>query len=154
MITAVLLALAIPAPELAAVTLSATAALQDPPVRVWLNKQEALVRGDRVSVQIRTAQDGYLIVLHEEPDGRIRVLFPLDPADDYFVRGARDYEIRGRGDKHAFTVYETSGLGTVYAVFSPNPFRFDGFVRRGHWDYTLPEAWQVIEDSEAELTEL
>lgn len=148
MLTAILLTLAIPTPAVAATV------VQDPPVRVWLNKRDAVERGDRIRVQVRTAEDGYLVVLHADPEGRIRMLFPVDPTDDHFIRGGRDYEVRNRGDRHAFTVHESSGLGTVYAAYARDPFRFDGLIRNRHWDYTLRDLWRVVDDSEAELTSL
>ncbi len=37
------------------------------------------------------------MVLHVEPDGRVRVLFPVDPGNDSYVCWAGRYEIMGRG---------------------------------------------------------
>ncbi len=126
--------------------------LADPPVKVWLNDDQ-FVRGDHVRVYVKTDRDGYVLVLHAEPDGRVRVLFPLDPSDDNYVQGNETYEVRGRGDREAFTAYDSRGTGVVYAAYSPDPFRFDGFVRQDHWDYRV-EAFQVGDDAEADLTEL
>ena len=126
--------------------------LADPPVKVWLNDDQ-FVRGDRARVYIKTDRDGYVLVLHAEPDGRIRMLFPLDPADDNYVRAGETYEVRSRGDREAFTAYDSRGSGTVYAAYSQDPFRFDGFVRQDHWDYRV-EAFRVGDDPEADLTEL
>jgi hypothetical protein len=129
---------------------------QEPPVEVRLNQRGDVERGDRIRVYARTEADGYLVVLHAEPDGRIRVLFPLDPVDDNFVRGDDDFEIRSRGGREAFRVYESNGRGTVYAAFSRDPFRFEGFTRDGHWDYEVLDTWRLTEDRdpEAELTAL
>ena len=126
--------------------------LEDPPVKVWLN-DDHFVRGDHVRVYVKTDRDGYVLVLHAEPDGRVRVLFPLDPSDDNYVQGNETYEVRGRGDREAFTAYDSRGTGVVYAAFSPDPFRFDGFVRQDHWDYRV-DAFRVGDDDEADLTEL
>ena len=62
------------------------------------------------------------MVLHADPDGHLRVLFPLDPKDDNFVRGGRKYEIRGRGGRESFTADDRNGRGTVYAAVSHDPF--------------------------------
>ena len=51
-----------------------------PPIRVTLSEEE-LVPGDRVRVLVRPRADGYLVVLHADPAGRVRVLFPLDPGE-------------------------------------------------------------------------
>lgn len=126
--------------------------LADPPVKVWLN-DDRFVRGDRARVYVKTDRDGYVVVLHAEPDGRVRVLFPLDPIDDNYVRAGETYEVRGRGDRDAFTAYDSRGTGVVFAAYSPDPFRFDGFVRQDHWDYRV-DALRVGDDPEADLTDV
>lgn len=130
--------------------------MAEPAIRVWLNKRADLRRGDRGRVYVHPDVDGYLLVLHVEPDGRIRVLFPLDPYDDNYVRGNRDYEIEGRGGREAFRVYEQEGTGTVFAAFSRDPFQFGDFVLDDHWDYRLLEQWRLTPDldPETELTAL
>jgi len=104
------------------------------PVTVRLNHDQ-FDPGDRARVYVQTAQDGYLVVLHADPEGRIRVLFPLDPTDDDFVRGGKKFEVRGRGDRDAFQVEPNDGSGTVIAAVSPDAFKFDDFVRNDHWDF-------------------
>jgi hypothetical protein len=151
MITALLLT------SLAVAPVEATVVAQpQTPVKVWLNKRGSLKQGDRVRVYARTEEDGYLLILHAEPDGRIRVLLPLDPLDDNYIRGGRDVELRGRGDREAFRVYEMEGYGTVYAAFSRDPFQAGAFIRGDHWDYRLFDSWRLDEnlDPEAELTAL
>src|SRR6266568_2370125 len=106
----------------------------DPPVRINLN-HEQFTRGDRARIYVETAQDGHLVVLHADPEGRVRVLFPLDPSDDDFVRGGKRVEIRGRSDREAFLVDAGDGSGTVVAVLSPDPLSYEAFVRNDHWDY-------------------
>lgn len=154
MLSVALLSLLVPTTGTAG--LPATAALEQQdnlPVTIWLNKRNVQL-GDRVRAYARTNADGYLVVLHAEPDGRVRVLFPMDPGQDNFVRAGNDYEIRNRGGREAFQVYSTGGLGTVYAAFSRDPFVFEPFSRADHWDYGLPNTWLVVEDAEAELTDI
>ncbi|HEX9579780.1 MAG TPA: DUF4384 domain-containing protein [Gemmatimonadales bacterium] len=126
----------------------------DPPVKIWLNPSRGFERGDRVRIDARAELDGYLLVLHADPTGRIRVLFPLDPFEDSFVRGERKFELRGRGDRQAFTIYESDGVGTVLAVWSPDPFNFAGFARGDHWDYTLASTWDAGGEQETYLVGL
>jgi hypothetical protein len=123
-----------------------------PVVRVWLKGGERREPGDRVRVYFKSEHDGYALVLHAEPDGRVRVLFPLDPTEDNHVRGGKTYEVRSRGDRDAFTAHD-SGTGTVYLAVSTEPFHVDSVVRGGHWDYGS-SAFQVGNDPEADLTEL
>jgi hypothetical protein len=125
----------------------------DPSVRVSLDRRD-YEPGDQARVTVRVRDDGYLLVLRLSPDGYVRVLFPLDPGQDNFVRGNGSYEIRGRGDRNAFTVSSSNGTGTVYAAWSTEPFRFDDYVLGDHWDYRVLDGSQIQGDPEAGLTEL
>jgi hypothetical protein len=107
----------------------------DIPIRISLNER-AFRPGDRGEVEVRTDYNGYLIVLHADPEGQLRVLFPLDPGDDNRVLGGKRYQLVGRGEREeSFYVGRTSGNGLVYGAVSRDPFRFDQFVRGDHWDY-------------------
>ena len=131
----------------------AAATRDDPPIRLWISNDRRFLPGDRAKVQVRTEYDGYLIVLHVDPEGRLRVLFPLDPDKDNFVRGDKKYEVRGRGGREAFEA-EATGRGTVYAAVSRDPFRFDGFTLGDHWDYQALAPARLREDPEPELNDL
>src|SRR5690349_11000038 len=112
----------------------------DPPVKVWLNNDNNFRRGDKARVNVRLAEDGYVVVLRADADGRVRVLFPLDPTDDDFVRGHETIEVRGRGDREAFYVDDRQGSGIVFVARAVAPFKFDEFVRGDHWDYRVLDA--------------
>ncbi|MGB7212550.1 MAG: DUF4384 domain-containing protein [Gemmatimonadales bacterium] len=104
-----------------------------PPIRITLSNT-AYAPGDHARVYVRTAQDGYLVVLQMDPDGRVRVLFPVDPDDNAKVQGGHKYEVRSRGDRDAFTVVAQSGSGLVLAARADQPFDFSAFAARGRWD--------------------
>ena len=107
----------------------------DPPIRVSLS-DDHVRRGDRVNVKVRVAQDGYLLVLRLDADGRVRVVFPVDPGDNMAIKAGHDMEIRGRGGRESFLVDEHEGEGTVLAARSDKPFVIDQFVKHGRWDYS------------------
>ncbi len=142
----------LPALYLLLAPLAAVPADDDPPVHVWLRTDGVYQLGDRVRVYVATADDGYLVVLRADGSGRVRVLFPLDPGDDDYVRGGRDFELRGRGDRDAFFVDDREGTGIVLAAWSRDPFRFDEFVRGDHWDYRT--LGPVADDPEAGLQDI
>ena len=154
MITALLLPLLLAAAPNGAVRADRAVAGDDPAVQIWINNDRTFVPGDRAKVQVRAREDGYLLVLHVDPDGTLRVLFPLDPNDDNFVRGGKKYEIRGRGDRESFSVDGRSGRGTVYAAVSNDPFRFGQFVLGDHWDYRSLAPDRLPTDPEQDLNEL
>jgi uncharacterized protein DUF4384 len=130
------------------------ARIDDVPVRVRLN-HEQLEMGDRARVYIKTARDGFLVILHADPQGRVRVLFPIDPDADNFVRGGKELELRSRSDREALTI-DAEGSGTVLAAFSVDAFQFDELTRNGHWDFAVlggPDD-QVKDDPLAGLLEI
>jgi uncharacterized membrane protein YgcG len=132
----------------------AAATADDPPIQIWINNDGRFLRGDRAKVHVRSEDDGYLVVLHADAEGHLRVLFPIDPTDDNFVRGGKKYEVEGRGGRDAFDVGDRSGRGSVYAAVSRSPFRFDEFVLSDHWDYKALDPRILAEDPEPELNEL
>src|SRR5207247_9422741 len=106
----------------------------DPPIKVSLNQDNYFERGDRARVKVRTAEDAYVVVLRSDAQGRVRVLFPLDPSDDDFVRGGRTLEVRGRGDREAFYIDDGEGSGVVLAARSRAPSKFEEVVRADRGD--------------------
>src|SRR5207245_3545786 len=151
MMLALLVSLAgLPAPNAAVAAVRS----DDPPVKVWLNNDNYFGRGDKARVNVRLGDDGYVVVLRADADGRVRVLFPLDPGDDAFVRGGETIEVRGRGDREAFYVDEREGSGLVLAARSATPFKFDAFVRGDHWDYRVLDVRDAGDDKEAALVDI
>ncbi len=129
----------------------AAASQDDPAIRLWLSDDGRYQRGDQAKVQVKTRDDGYLLVLNVDPDGRLRVLFPLDPGDDNFIRGGKKYEIVGRGGRTGFDVSNRSGQGTVYAAVSRAPFRFAGYVTNDHWDLGALDDISISDKPEGDL---
>src|SRR5712692_2141684 len=125
----------------------------DPPVKVWLD-QANYRRGDKAHVNVKLGEDGYLVVLRADADRRVRVLFPLDPGDDAFVRGGRTIDVRGRGDREAFSIDEHEGSGLVLAARSVTPCKFDEFARGDHWDYRVLTGSDAGDDQEQALLDI
>jgi len=110
------------------------ARVDDPPIIVRLDHETYDV-GNRARIYVRTDRDGYVVILHADPLGRVRVLFPIDPGEDNFVRGERDFELRSRSDREALQIDYEGGTGTILAAYSPDAFTFDELTRNGHWDF-------------------
>jgi hypothetical protein len=106
----------------------------DPPVKLKIS-EDMFMRGDRARVYVKSEQPGYLLVLRADAKGRVRVLFPQSPDDDAYIRAGKQIEIRGRGDRDAFTVDDAAGSGKIIAAVSPRPFNTAAYSRGGHWDY-------------------
>ena len=103
----------------------------EPAVRVTLNSQNVFDAGDRARVRVRVRDDSYLVVLRADPDGRVTVLFPESPADDDYVHGGEEFDVRSHSSDGSFVVAATRGTGTVYAAVSKDPFKFDQFASGG-----------------------
>ena len=102
-------------------------------VHVSLDSRGPLARGTSVRVYVELGEDGNLVVLHRRTDGRIEVLFPSNPAADPFVK-AGTYEIHREDGRAAWVVAEPDGSGMILAALSPDPLRFDEFVRAAAWN--------------------
>ena len=127
---------------------------QDPPLQIWLSNNDHLEFDEKIRVYVRTEADGHLMVLHADPEGRVRVLFPLDPFSDDFIRGGRDFEIRDLENHDAIRTVDEVGYGTVYVAFSEDPFRYGEFSRGDHWDYRVFDEYEITGDAEGALTQI
>jgi len=126
------------------------------PVTVRLNHDQ-FDPGDRARVYVQTARDGYLVVLHADPEGRVRVLFPLDPTDDDFCTGRekiraarprRSRRVPGRGER---------GLGYgARCRLARRVFDFGTFTTNDHWDFRAlgGPSGAVRDDPLARLTDI
>src|SRR5438093_10406592 len=93
----------------------------DPPIKVSLNQDNYFERGERARVKVRTAGDGYVVVLRSDAQGRVRVLFPLDPSDDDFVGGGKTLDVRGSGDREWCCIDDGAGSGRLLAACAAAP---------------------------------
>jgi hypothetical protein len=119
---------------LLALALSVLLPSGDPPIKLKIS-DDVLMRGDRARVYVKTTQPGYLLVLRADAQGRVRVLFPQAPEDDSYIPAGKQLEVRGRGDRQAFTVDDAEGSGKILAAVASRPFNTAAYARGGHWDY-------------------
>jgi Domain of unknown function (DUF4384) len=106
-----------------------------PQISVWVNRDDPYQRGDQARVYFKSDRDAYVTILRIDTDGRLRVLFPLDPWEDNWARGGRTFEVLGRDRDEAFRVDDYPGVGYIFAIASSDPFQYDDIVRGDHWDY-------------------
>jgi hypothetical protein len=104
-------------------------------VNVWLNRDDPYQRGDQARIYFKSDHDAYVTVVRIDTDGRVRVLFPIDPWEDNWARGGRTFEVLGRDRDEAFRIDDYPGVGYIFAIASPDPFSYDDIVRGDHWDY-------------------
>lgn len=131
-------------------TASAGSPNGDPKVRVRLS-DDALLIGENAKVKVKTALDGHLIVLRMDSEGHVKVLFPVDPTDPDRIRGGKELEVRGRGDRDAFTASERAGSGLVLAARTDQPFNVNAFISGDRWNVAAFAPDSVGRDSESAL---
>jgi len=102
-----------------AVALAAHPAPKAAPVRVWIADS---------TVYVRLRDPGYLTVLHVDPVGRIRVLFPFNPDDNAAAPGGATFQL-------AAPVGAESGTATIVAARSSRPLQVAGLRAGPFWDY-------------------
>lgn len=105
----------------------------DPGVRVWVSDTLYQV-GAGAHVYVKLREPGYLVVLHIDALGRIRVLYPAVPGDQVVVPADAPFEVAGTGESITFRV-ATRGRGTLLAARSPYPFVFEPLRHGERWDY-------------------
>src|SRR5262249_55192322 len=125
-----------------------------PPIQISLNNDGNYAPGGLVNVRVQTSDDGYLLVLRVDGDGRIRVLFPIDPDQDAFVRGGKEYELRGRGDRGTFVADDRSGSGMIYAAIAKQSLDVRDVSSNGHWDYDALRLPDSTSDAENDVTDI
>ena len=99
--------------------LATTSAPKAAPIRVWIADS---------TVYVRLRDPGYLTVLHVDPVGRIRVLFPFNPGDNAAAPGAATFEL-------AAPIGTEGGTGTILAARSRRPLQLAGLSTGPFWDY-------------------
>ncbi|PYO65276.1 MAG: hypothetical protein DMD71_10865 [Gemmatimonadetes bacterium] len=128
------LALLTQAPVLSAAAAHAAPTINAASVRVWLSDSKFQV-GARARVFVNLRDPGYLVVLHADAAGRVRVLFPRSPDESAQAPAGATLEVAASNDRAAFVVPAGSGVGTVVAVRSRTPFEFDELRDADGWDY-------------------
>jgi hypothetical protein len=128
--------------------------LERPRVNVWLNRDEVYARGDAARVYFKSDRDAYVTIVRIDTDGRMRILFPIDPWEDNWARGGRTFEVLGRDRDEAFHVDDYPGVGYVFAVASSDPFNYDDVIRGDHWDYQAISNGRVRGDPYVAVSDL
>lgn len=102
-------------------------------VRAWL-PDTVLPVGAPARVFVQLDDSGYFALLHVEPSGRIRVLYPTHPTDADHVPGGATFVVEGISDSTTFRV-TAPGTGTLLAVRSWTPLHFEDLADGNRWDY-------------------
>ncbi|MEO8633927.1 MAG: DUF4384 domain-containing protein [Gemmatimonadales bacterium] len=125
-----------------------------PRISVWVNREDPYQRGDRVRVYFKSDEDTHVTVVRIDTDGRVRILFPIDPWEDNWARGGKTFEVLGRDRDEAFRVDDYPGAGYIFAIASEDPFSYDDIIRGDHWDYHTISEGRVRGDPYVAVSDL
>ncbi len=123
-----------------------------PALRLWMSNERRYREGDPARLQVDAEVDGYLLVVNYDTDGRLRILFPLEPRDDGRVRAGRRYEVRDESGRGAF-IAGGDGTGLIFSAISQDPWRFDEIVLADRWDFTRLEIDRRSTNPEQDITD-
>jgi hypothetical protein len=123
-------------------------------VAVWADQDDPYRRGQGARVYLGAARPAHVTVFRVDTDGRLTVLFPREPWGDTYVRAAREFEVTGGRGGRSFIVDDYPGVGYLFAIASPRPFRFDDIARGDYWDFRLIDGGRIRGDPYVALTDL
>ncbi len=105
-----------------------------PQIDLWLD-QTSLRPGDRVAPHFVTEPGAFVTIVRVTSDGQLQVLYPRRPRDQHvYTMGqfVNDRVNSYSGDRR-FEVYESQGIGFVFAIASFDKFDFRYFTTGGEW---------------------
>ncbi|MDQ6830754.1 MAG: DUF4384 domain-containing protein [Gemmatimonadota bacterium] len=106
-----------------------------PNVRIWMDGDRVLRRGERSRAYFRADEDAYVMIVRIDTDGQLHILYPDNPRDEGFVRAGVTYSTADRG-ADAFYADNFPGMGYVFAIASWDRFDSEALSRDGrYWDY-------------------
>ncbi len=80
------------------------------------------VKGDLMTVTLRSSQDGFVRLFHQDATGTIKMIFPNAGQPNNFVRANQAVTLPGPGDKFRFRMGAPFGHEFIVAVTSPVQF--------------------------------
>ncbi|MEO5904652.1 MAG: DUF4384 domain-containing protein [Gemmatimonadaceae bacterium] len=105
-----------------------------PQVDLWLD-QVSYRPGDRIVPHFVTEPGAYVTIVRINSDGQLRILYPQRPRDQRPFQKAQLINDRVpyySGDSR-FEVFESQGMGFVFAIASYDKFDYSYFTQSGQW---------------------
>ena len=103
-----------------------------PPVDVdiWTDRGERAVyyAGESIRIYFEVSRDAYVVIYDVDTEGRVRLIYPVDPYSDGWVQSETTYRLPPVGTAWDLTVSGPPGIDYVVAVASTEPFLWDEYV--------------------------
>ena len=104
-----------------------------PAIDLWLDRLD-FVFGDRIRPYFASEPRAYVTIVRVTTDGELRVLYPRRPSEQWPLSTGRlaNDVVPYRNDP-AFNIYESSGMGFVFAIASYDRFDYRYFASGSEW---------------------
>jgi len=98
-------------------------------VDVWTDRGERAVYypGEKIKVYFKVNEDAYVVLYDVDTEGRVRLIYPLDPYSDGWVRGGTTYRLPPHDSHWNLNVSGPSGIDYIVAVASTEPFLWNEY---------------------------
>jgi hypothetical protein len=78
--------------------------------------------------RVSVSRDAYVVIYDVDTEGRVRLIYPVDPYSDGWVQSGTTYRLPPVGTAWDLTVSGPPGIDYVVAVASTEPFLWDEYV--------------------------
>jgi hypothetical protein len=103
-----------------------------PPVEidVWTDRGERAVyyADERIRIYFEVSRDAYVVIYDVDTEGKVRLIYPVDPYSDGWVQSGTTYRLPPPGTAWGLTVSGPPGIDYVVAVASTEPFLWDEYI--------------------------
>jgi hypothetical protein len=105
-----------------------------PQIDLWLDQVSYNV-GDRIAPHFQSESGAYVTILRVTSDGEVRVLYPQRPNDQRPYEKAQlvNDRVPYNSIDRRFEVYESEGMGFVFAIASYSKFDYSYFASGNDW---------------------
>jgi hypothetical protein len=105
-----------------------------PQIDLWLDQVSYNI-GDRIAPHFQSEAGAYVTIVRVTSDGEVRVLYPQEPRDQRQFEPAQlvNDRVPYSSLDRRFEVYESQGMGFVFAIASFSKFNYSYFTSGGDW---------------------
>ncbi|MGH9418555.1 MAG: DUF4384 domain-containing protein [Thermoanaerobaculia bacterium] len=105
-----------------------------PQIDLWLDQVSYNV-GDRIAPHFQSESGAYVTIVRVTSDGEVRVLYPQRPRDQRSYERAQlvNDRVPYSSIDRRFEVYESEGMGFVFAIASYSKFDYSYFAAGSDW---------------------
>ncbi len=99
-------------------------------IDIWTDRGERSVYypGEEIHIYFKVSDDAFVVVYDVDTDGRVKLLYPMDPESSMPTRGGRTYRLPPTTSAWNYHISGPTGIEYVVAVASPEPFYWGEYM--------------------------